>query len=100
MSALTGLVISGRLATPEDSDWDQSRAAWNLAAEQRPAAVAFIESTEDAVKVIRFAAAHDLRIAGQGTGHGAFALGPLEDTILVKTERLREIQIDAEARIA
>jgi hypothetical protein len=97
---LNGLAIAGRLATPSDSDWDRARAAWNLAADQRPSAVAFVESAEDVARAVRFAAEHDLRVAGQGTGHGAVALGSLEDTILIKTERMRGIEIDAEAATA
>jgi hypothetical protein len=94
MSDFTELTISGRLATPADSDWDEARLAWNLTADQRPSAVAFVESAEDVTKTVRFAAAHDLRVAGQGTGHGAVALGSLEDAILVKTERMRGIEVD------
>ena len=38
---------------------------------------------------------HGLRVAGQGTGHGAVALGPLDDAILIKTERMRGVEVDA-----
>jgi FAD/FMN-containing dehydrogenase len=95
MSDFTGLAIAGRVATPNDPDWDQARLAWNLAADQRPEAVAFVESAADVAKTIRFAAENDLKVAGQGTGHGAFGLaGSLAETILVKTERMRGIEVD------
>lgn len=100
MSDFTGLTIAGRLATPGDSDWDEARLAWNLTADQRPEAVAFAESAEDVAEVVSFAAAHDLRVAGQGTGHGAVALEPLDGTILIKTEPMRGIEIDPDARTA
>jgi hypothetical protein len=100
MSDFTELMIDGRLATPSDSDWDEARAAWNLTADQRPSAVAFVESAEDVARTVRFAAQHELRVAGQGTGHGAVALGPLEETILIKTERMRGIEVDPEAQTA
>jgi hypothetical protein len=101
MSDFTGLAIAGRVATPSDPDWDEARQAWNLAAEQRPEAVAFAESADDIAKTIRFAAENDLKVAGQGTGHGAFGLaGSLEGTILIKTERMRGIEVDPEAQTA
>jgi hypothetical protein len=101
MSDFTGLAIAGRVATPSDPDWDEARLAWNLAADQRPEAVAFVESADDVVKTIRFAAENDLRVAGQGTGHGAFGLaGSLEGTILLKTERMRSVEVDPEAQTA
>jgi FAD binding domain len=100
MSDFTELSIAGRIATPSDPDWDEARAAWNLAADPRPDAVAFVESAEDVAKVVRFAAENDLRVAGQGTGHGAVPLEPLDETILVKTERMRGVEVDPEARTA
>jgi FAD/FMN-containing dehydrogenase len=98
MTDFSGLAIAGRVATPNDADWDQARAAWNLAADQRPEAVAFAESADDVATTVRFAADNDLRVAGQGTGHGAVALRSLEGAILIKTERMRGIEIDPESR--
>ncbi len=100
MTDFTELSISGRVAAPSDPDWDEARAAWNLAADQRPAAVAFVESAEDIAAAVRFAVEHGLRVAGQGTGHGAAPLGPLDEAILVKTERMRGIEIDPDAQTA
>ena len=48
----------------------------------------------------RFAREHGLRVAAQGTGHNARPLGSLEDTVLVKTARMRQVSIDPVARIA
>jgi FAD/FMN-containing dehydrogenase len=100
MTDFSGLAIAGRVATPNDGDWDQARMAWNLAADQHPEAVALIESAEDAAAVVRFATENDLRVTAQGSGHGALSLRPLEGTILVKTERMRGIEVDAEAQTA
>jgi len=100
MSDFSELSIAGRIATPADADWDEARAAWNLIADQRPEAVALVESAEDVAATVSFAAKHDLRVAGQGTGHGAGPLGSLEGTILIKTERMRGIEVDPEARTA
>ena len=100
MNGFSELEIAGRVATPADSDWDAARAAWNLAADQRPAAVAFAESADDVARVVTFASQRDLRVAGQGTGHGAAALGALDDTILLKTERMRDVQVDADSETA
>jgi hypothetical protein len=96
MTDFSGLSIRGRVATPSASDWDEARQAWNLAADQRPSAVAFVESADDVSKVIGFARENELRVAGQGTGHGAAALGSLENVILVKTERMRGVDIEGE----
>jgi hypothetical protein len=96
----TGLAIAGRIATDADADWDEVRLGWNLATDQRPAAVAFVESAEDVAKTVAFAAANDLRVAGQGTGHGSAGLPSLEGTILIKTAGMRGVEVDASARTA
>jgi FAD/FMN-containing dehydrogenase len=100
MTDFSALAIAGRVATSADSDWDQARQAWNLAADQNPGAVAFVESAEDAAAVVRFAAENGLRVTAQGSGHGALSLRIPEETILVKTEKLRGIEVDPAAQTA
>jgi FAD/FMN-containing dehydrogenase len=92
--------LTGRVVLPEQQNWDEARLAWNLSVDQQPAAIVFPESAEDVIAAVELARALGLRVTAQGTGHNAGPLGPLEDTVLVKTERMREIEIDPEARIA
>jgi FAD/FMN-containing dehydrogenase len=89
---------SGRIVTPDDPDWDEARQAWNLAVDQRPTAVAMVESTDDVIAVMASARQHGLRVAAQGTGHSAAALGPLTDTILLKTDGMRGVEVDPAAK--
>jgi FAD/FMN-containing dehydrogenase len=88
------------LVLPSDPDWDQARQAWNLAVDQRPAAVALPRSPEDVATVVRYARARGLRVAPQGTGHNAAAIASLADTVLLRTSRMRTVRIDADARVA
>jgi FAD binding domain len=90
------LAIRGRIATPADSDWDEARQAWNLAADQRPEAIAFVESADDVAKVVGFAREKGLKVAPQGTGHAAVPMGSLGGAILIKTERMRGVEIESE----
>jgi hypothetical protein len=92
--------LGGKLVTPEHPEFEHARRAWNLAVDQRPAAVVTAESAADVVAAVSVAKKNGLRVAAQGTGHGAGALGPLEDTILVKTDRMGAIEIDSSRRIA
>jgi hypothetical protein len=92
--------LAGQFVLPRDQDYDQVRQAWNLAVDQRPAAVILPESAADVAAAVRYAAEHGLRIAAQSTGHNAAPLGPLADTILLRTERMRGIRIDSQARTA
>ena len=62
--------------------------------DQHPAAVALPASEQDVVDVVRFARERGLRVAAQGTGHGAAPLGPMADTIFVKTSAMTRVGID------
>jgi FAD binding domain/Berberine and berberine like len=94
--------LIGSVSVPGDAGWDAARQAWNLAVDQRPAAVAEPETVADVVAVVNFARERGLRVAAQGTGHNASPLAEasLHDTILVKTHRMRVVEIDPESRRA
>ena len=92
--------LAGSVVLPGEDGWDAARQAWNLAVDQRPALVALPESAADVQALVDFARSHGLRVAMQGTGHNAAPMGPLEDTVLIKTERMRGVEIDERHCIA
>src|SRR5262249_11250430 len=67
--------VTGEVFVPGEDGYDQARQAWNLAVDERPAAVVVAESAADVLHAVRFARSHGMRIAPQGTGHGAAPLG-------------------------
>jgi FAD/FMN-containing dehydrogenase len=87
---------------PGDDGYEDARQGWNLAVDQRPAAVVEADSVADVQAVVRHALAEDLRVAPQGTGHGAEALSldALRGAILLKTAGLDAIAVDPGARTA
>jgi FAD binding domain len=93
-------VRPGLLAVPGEAAYDEARMAWNLAVDQRPAAVALPCDADEVAEVVRHAADRGLRVTAQSTGHNAGPLGDLSDTILIRTHLMRGVQIDAGAQIA
>ena len=89
--------LTGDVVAPDDDGWDAARQAWNLAINQEPAAVAVVADADDVATAVSFARERDLRVAAQGTGHGASALAPLDRMLLIKTERLQGVDLDAGA---
>src|SRR6188508_54489 len=87
------------LLFPGDAGWDEARRAWNLAVDQRPAAVALPETVDDVVAVVEHARAAGLRVAVQGTGHGAGSTS-LDGALLINTARMTGVELDAHARVA
>lgn len=98
---LRGL-CEGRVHLPGDAGYDAARSPWNLAVDQRPAAVAVPHSAHEVADVVRAAAAAGLRVAPQSTGHGAAALGEsaLDDVVLVRLSELTGVTVDPDARTA
>src|SRR5919198_3305683 len=97
---MTAPRVGGEFVLPGDPTWDDARQAWNLAVDQQPAAVALPADADDVASAVGYARARGLRVAMQGTGHNAGPLGSLEDTVLVKTSRMRGVSIDAAGRRA
>jgi FAD/FMN-containing dehydrogenase len=91
---------SGAVVAPADSAYDEARAAWNLVADQRPAAVAIPENETDVAFAVAYAREAGLRVSVQGTGHNPVPLGDMSDSILIRTHRMRQVDIDPGARRA
>lgn len=99
---LARLTTTCEVHLPGDPGYDAARVPWNVAVDQRPAAVAIPRTVEEVQDVVRAAAATGLRIAPQSTGHGAAALGEgsLEDVVLVRMSALTGVTIDPAAETA
>lgn len=91
--ALRGL-CGGAVHLPGDPAYDSARMAWNLAVDQRPAAVAVPADAEQTAQVVRAASAAGLRVAPQSTGHNAGPLGRLDDVVIVRTSAMDSVLID------
>ncbi len=92
--------IQGSVVQPGDAEWDEARQAWNLAVDQRPAAVVLAESAADVVATVEVAASRSMSVAAQGTGHAASPLRLDDQTILLRTSRMREVTVDPVAGTA
>ncbi|GAA5153927.1 FAD-binding oxidoreductase [Nocardioides marinquilinus] len=108
MSTATDLrpaaALRGRceLHLPGDPGYDAARTPWNVAVDQRPAAVAVPRTVEEVAAVVRAAATAGLRVAPQSTGHGAAALAEqgLDDVVLLRLHELTGVEVDPEHRTA
>jgi hypothetical protein len=102
VSALRSLRVrlKGAVVEPGRYGWDAATQAFNLTVVQQPALVALPADVEDVIEIVAFARANGLQVAAQRTGHNAEPLGALDDVILVKTDNLKGVEIDAGRRIA
>ena len=98
-SVLRG-ALGAQAVLPGDPAWDQARRPWNLACDQWPTAVALPRSAAEVQAVVRVAGERGLRVAPQGSGHGAGPLGDLDGTILARTGLMDAVAIDPVGRRA
>ncbi|ROR67340.1 FAD-binding oxidoreductase [Agrococcus jenensis] len=99
-AALTSLAASlrGRLTTTDDPGYDAERSPWNLAVDQRPAAIAHPAGVDDLRAILAFARDSGATVTVQPNGHGAS--GSLEGAILTRPAAFDRLEIDADARTA
>jgi FAD/FMN-containing dehydrogenase len=81
---------------PGEAAYDTGRTAWNLAAQQRPAAVALPRTVDEVSRLVRVASRAGLRVAAQNTGHAAATLVArgLDDVVLVRLNALSGVFVD------
>lgn len=93
---------AGFVHLPGDEGYDVARVPWNVAVDQRPAAVAVPRTTEQVAAVVHAAARAGLRVTAQSTGHAAGPLADhdLADVVLLRTHEMTGVSIDPEARVA
>ncbi|QEO13861.1 FAD-binding oxidoreductase [Agromyces intestinalis] len=89
--------ITGTVVLPGDPDYDTARQPWNLAVDQRPAAIVTPADVRELQTVVRTAAGAGLKVTVQPNGHGAD--GDLEGVVLVRTSRFDELAVDVPARV-
>lgn len=92
--------FKGALVEPGGNGWDTATQAFNLTVRQEPAFVAYPQDALDVAELVQFADRHGMQVTAQRAGHNAEPLGSLDRTILVKTDALQEVSIDAERKIA
>jgi FAD/FMN-containing dehydrogenase len=90
--------IRGQVILPSNPQYDRTRQAWNLSVNQRPALIVIAQCAEDVSQAVRFARRQGLGIAVQSGGHGVVL--PANDALLVVTNQLRQLRLDAESQTA
>lgn len=90
--------VAGPVRTPADDDFAAAVSGFNLFFQNTPHAVVGVMSTADVAAAVAFAAANDLHITVQATGHGLHHT--IEGGLLIDTSRLDAVTVDADARIA
>jgi FAD/FMN-containing dehydrogenase len=91
---------TGTLMRPGDHGFDQARQAFNLTVDQRPVMIARPHDEGEVMAVIREARDLGLRVAPQRTGHSAGPIDWERPALLLRTDAMTGVEIDAANRTA
>jgi hypothetical protein len=91
-------LVAGPVMAPGAPGYAEDTAAFNLAAVSRPDVALGAMNAADVVAGVQWAAARNIPIAVQATGHGANS--SIEGGLLINTSRMQDLQIDSVERTA
>src|SRR4051794_7988195 len=90
--------FKGQLIGTGDAGYEEARKVYNAMIDRRPALIARCADAADVAQIVRFAPAHELRIAVRGGGHNGAGLGTVDDGVVIDLGLMRDVEVDPEAR--
>jgi FAD/FMN-containing dehydrogenase len=96
-----GLAARGiQVLLPEDNGYSMARTMWNAMIDRRPSAIARCQSAGQVADVVRACAQAGLPLTVRGGGHSVAGQSIADSAVLLDLSRIREVRVDASARLA
>src|SRR5512138_1418440 len=92
--------VSGRVVTPDDPDYDRTRAVFYGGIDKRPAAIVRVASVDDVRHVIAAARDGGYELAIRSGGHSVVGHSTTDGGLVLDLRDMSRIEIDAHARTA
>lgn len=92
--------MRGEVLRPGAAGYDAARTVWNGMIDKHPALIARCTHVDDVVNAVNFARTHGLVVAVRGGGHNVAGKAVCEGGLMIDLTPMKEIQIDAETRMA
>lgn len=92
--------VTGRVITPDDAGYDQSRAVFYGDIDKRPAAIVRVSGVDDIRRAIATARDYDYELAVRSGGHSAVGHSTTEGGLVIDLRDLSKVEIDSRKRTA
>jgi FAD/FMN-containing dehydrogenase len=98
LSSLSG--TSGRVVTPDDPSYDESRAVFYGGIDKRPSAIVRVKDVEDVRRVIETARTEGFELAVRSGGHSVAGYSTTDGGLVIDLREMATIEVDRDARTA
>jgi FAD binding domain/Berberine and berberine like len=92
--------ISGRVITPETSDYESARLVFNRAFDRRPALIVRCAGAPDVARALEFAQNQNLLLAVRGGGHNRAGFSVCDGGVVIDLSGMNRVEVDAGKRVA
>ncbi|MFC5731139.1 MULTISPECIES: FAD-binding oxidoreductase [Nocardioides] len=84
----------GELVSPDDREYDGTRAVWNGMVDRRPRLIARCAGTADVAAAVRFARERELEVAVRGGGHNVSGTAICDGGMVIDLSVMRAVWVD------
>ena len=86
--------VSGRVITPDDPEYDSTRAVKPGAVDRRPGAIVRVASADDVARVVTFARDAGVELAVRSGGHSAAGHSTTDGGIVIDLREMKGLDVD------
>lgn len=92
--------ITGRVITPEASEYESARSIFNKAFDQRPAVIVRCAGASDVARALDFAQKKNLPLAVRSGGHSRLGYGMCDGGVVIDLSGMKRVEVDPGKRVA
>jgi FAD/FMN-containing dehydrogenase len=86
--------MRGRVLTPKDPGYEDTRLIWNGLIDRRPSIIAQCSGAADVVDAVNFARDHDLLLSVRGGGHNVAGNAVNDDGLMIDLSTMRGVHVE------